>query len=89
MLRDGELCVCHIVDVLGVPQPKVSRHLSYLRKAKLVLTRREGHWSYYRLAPAANEFHRKLLECLNCCFRDVPELARDSKRVAKRRNCCG
>ena len=37
MLSGGELCVCHIVDVLGVPQPKVSRHLAYLRKAGLVL----------------------------------------------------
>ena len=44
MLRDGELCVCDIVDVLGVPQPKASRHLSYLRKAGLVEARKDGLW---------------------------------------------
>ena len=88
MLRDGELCVCHIVDVLGVPQPKASRHLAYLRKAGLVKARREGQWSYYRLAPARTAFHQKLLDCLSCCFNDVPELAKDSKRLGIRKGCC-
>jgi ArsR family transcriptional regulator len=88
MLRDGELCVCHIVDVLGVPQPKASRHLAYLRKAGLVKARREGQWSYYRLAPARTAFHQKLLDCLSCCFDDVPELAKDSKRLARAKSCC-
>jgi ArsR family transcriptional regulator, arsenate/arsenite/antimonite-responsive transcriptional repressor len=88
MLRDGELCVCHIVNVLGVPQPKASRHLAYLRRAGLVTTRKQGLWSYYSLAPARSEFHEKLLACLGCCFRDVPELAKDAKRVAVHRSCC-
>jgi ArsR family transcriptional regulator len=79
--RGGEVCVCDLVDVLGVPQPKVSRHLAYLRKAGLVKARKQGLWSYYRLAPAAGAFHEKLLECLTCCFRDVPELARDAERL--------
>ncbi len=88
LLGDGELCVCHLVDVLDVPQPKASRHLAYLRKAGLVLARKEGLWSYYRLAPARNAFHQKLLDCLGCCFRDVPELADDGKRLAARLKCC-
>ncbi|MBL7650397.1 MAG: helix-turn-helix transcriptional regulator, partial [Candidatus Hydrogenedentes bacterium] len=86
-LRDGELCVCHIVDVLGVPQPKASRHLAYLRRAGLVLARKEGQWSYYRLAPARGAVHQKLLECLSCCFDEVPELAKDV-RLASRKRCC-
>ena len=89
LLHPGELCVCDLVEVLGVPQPKVSRHLAYLRKARLVLARKEGLWSYYRLAPAANEFHRKLLECLACCFNDVPELSKDASRLRRRRAACG
>jgi ArsR family transcriptional regulator, arsenate/arsenite/antimonite-responsive transcriptional repressor len=52
LLLPGELCVCHIVDVLDLPQPKVSRHLAYLRRTGLVLARKEGLWNYYRLAPA-------------------------------------
>jgi ArsR family transcriptional regulator len=89
MLRGGELCVCHIVDVLGVPQPKASRHLAYLRKARLVTARKQGQWSYYSLAPARTTFHQKLLDCLGCCFEDVPELTKDSKRLAIVRGCCG
>ena len=89
MLRDGELCVCHIVDVLGVPQPKASRHLAYLRKVGLVKARKQGQWSYYQLAPARTAFHQKLLDCLSCCFDDVPELAKDAKRLGIRKGCCG
>jgi ArsR family transcriptional regulator len=89
MLRDGELCVCHIVELLGVPQPKASRHLAYLRKAGLVRARKQGQWSYYRLAPAKNKFHRTLLDCLCCCFQEVPELARDAKKLARHKACCG
>jgi ArsR family transcriptional regulator len=81
MLRGGELCVCDIVEVLGVPQPKASRHLAYLRKAGLVEARKEGLWSYYRLTPSRNNFHGKLLECLECCFQDVSELAKDAQRL--------
>jgi ArsR family transcriptional regulator len=81
MLKDGELCVCDIVEVLGVPQPKASRHLAYLRKAGLVQARKDGLWNYYKLTTARNKFHGKLLECLSCCFQDVPELAGDAKRL--------
>ena len=81
LARGGEVCVCDLVDVLAVPQPKVSRHLAYLRKAGLVQARKDGLWSYYRLAPARGAFHGKLLECLACCFRDVPELAQDAARL--------
>lgn len=87
MLRDGELCVCHIVEVLGVPQPTASRHLAYLRRARLVIARKEGLWSYYRLTPARTKFHEKLLDCLS--FADVPEFATDAKQVTcLRKRCC-
>lgn len=85
VLRGGELCVCDIVDVLRVPQPKASRHLAYLRKAGLVVARKDGLWSYYSLAPARNPFHGKLLDCLGCCFGAVPELAKDAKRLGRAR----
>lgn len=88
MLRGGETCVCDLQTVLDVPQPKVSRHLAYLRKAGLVSARKEGLWSYYTLAPARNEFHQKLLDCLCCCPKDVPELAADSKRLRRRESGC-
>jgi ArsR family transcriptional regulator, arsenate/arsenite/antimonite-responsive transcriptional repressor len=90
LLLPGELCVCHIVDVLELPQPKISRHLAYLRRTGLVLVRKDGLWNYYRLAPARRPFHQKLLECLESCFRDVPELAEDGRRLKKSfaSRCC-
>jgi ArsR family transcriptional regulator len=90
LLQDGELCVCDLTSVLRVPQPTASRHLAYLRRAGLVTVRKEQSWAYYSLAEPRNSFHAKLLECLRCCFSEVPELARDatrrSKSVASR--CC-
>ena len=88
----GELCVGDLVAVIGVPQPAASRHLAYLRQAGLVVVRREGLWKHYSLALARNSVHRSLIACLAGCFRDVPELAADLKRLRKIRRekaCCG
>ena len=87
----GEVCVCDLQRVLGVPQAKVSRHLAYLRRAGLVRARKHGLWSYYALAPARDAVHRKLLECLATCFTQVPELARDQLRLKRCKcapSCC-
>jgi ArsR family transcriptional regulator len=50
LLKDGEVCVCHIHASLGVPQPTASRHLAYLRRVGLVQARRERIWMHYSLA---------------------------------------
>lgn len=88
LLLRGELCVCDIVSTLDVPQPTTSRHLAYLRKAGLVEARREGLWMHYRLAPARSAMHKKLIECLSCCFQDFPQLAKDAKRLGRCTKCC-
>ncbi|HEX7378665.1 MAG TPA: metalloregulator ArsR/SmtB family transcription factor [Pirellulales bacterium] len=81
LLRGGEVCVCDLVTVLNLPQPKVSRHLAYLRKAGLVTVRKEGHWAYYRLAPAEAPFQAALFECLSWCAAELPQLERDAKHL--------
>ena len=53
LLADEELCVCHLVEDLGVPQPLVSHHLRVLRDAGLVESERYRYWTYYRLRPRA------------------------------------
>lgn len=73
LLLDGELCVCDIMRVLDMSQPKISRHLAYLRRAGLVQARREGLWMHYRLRIARGRFHESLLQCLKNCFRAAPE----------------
>jgi ArsR family transcriptional regulator, arsenate/arsenite/antimonite-responsive transcriptional repressor len=88
LLRGGERCVCELTDTLRCPQPKASRHLAYLRKAGLVTARKQGLWAYYKLAPARNAFHAKLLECLAACSADVPVMQRDVKRIACSDQCC-
>ena len=50
MLAGGELCVCQIIEMLGLAPSTVSKHMSILRQAGLVETRKEGRWIYYRLA---------------------------------------
>jgi ArsR family transcriptional regulator len=91
ILRGGECCVGDLVIVLGVEQPSASRHLAYLRRAGLVTVRRAGLWKYYSLAPAGGTAHAKLLECLACCFQDVPQLRQDRARAGRLRKaggCC-
>jgi ArsR family transcriptional regulator len=83
LLRGGECCVGNLVEILQIEQPSASRHLAYLRRAGLVTVRKAGLWSYYALAPAEEPFHAKLLECLACCFSEVPELCADQARAEK------
>lgn len=84
LLRGGELCVCHLVAVLGVPQPTASRHLSYLRRVGLVVARKEGLWSYYRLSPSGDKLHKMLQDCLVQCFREDAVFAKDEERLRLR-----
>jgi ArsR family transcriptional regulator len=91
LLQGGECCVGDLVDILKVEQPSASRHLAYLRRAGLVVVRKAGLWSFYSLGPAREPFHQKLLECLACCFREVPQLQADQRRARKVRKaggCC-
>lgn len=48
-LRNRELCVCQLVEMLKLSPPSVSKHLALLKRADLVLSRKEGRWIYYRL----------------------------------------
>jgi ArsR family transcriptional regulator, arsenate/arsenite/antimonite-responsive transcriptional repressor len=91
LLHDKELCVGDIVDILQVPQPRISRHLAHLRKARLVTVRKSGLWSFYSLTPAQTAFHRKLLSCLRNCFSEVPQIQADQARAAETKEsggCC-
>jgi ArsR family transcriptional regulator len=92
LIRDREFCVGDIVSVLRLPQPTVSRHLAYLRRAGLVTGRKDGLWVYYSLAAPQSSFQERLIGCLAGCFDDVPDIARDAQRAGKVRRsgggCC-
>ena len=81
LLSGGELCVCDIMSVVKAPQPKISRHLAYLRRHGLVETKREGQWVYYSLSKPTGGFHKRLLACLDDCLDEAPVFGRDRKAL--------
>jgi ArsR family transcriptional regulator len=54
LMGDQEICVCYFVEILEQGQPKISRHLAYLRRAGIVEARREGKWMHYRIVMPPN-----------------------------------
>jgi ArsR family transcriptional regulator len=89
LLTKGEICVCDLITVLQASQPKVSRHLGYLKRAGLVVDRKEGPWRHYSLAPATSSIQKRLLGCVEGCLDDLPALRRDAKKLGtlSRRSC--
>ena len=65
LLRKGELCVCDLTASLELPQPKVSRHLSYLKKERWVSGRRGGKWMYYKLSIPRHPILIRVMEALH------------------------
>ena len=87
--EDREVCVCHLHDALELPQPTVSRHLAYLRKAGVVSGRKEGLWVHYKLARSRTGLGRILLGCLGSCLGDQAIFGDDLKRLDRAISCCG
>ena len=86
LIGDTELCVCFFVQALQVPQPTISRHLAYLRKAQLVQARREGLWMHYRVVrPADLQVAKVLQNVLEWCS-NQPDMKKDRSRLVQA--CC-
>lgn len=86
LLAGGEVCVCHIHESLGLPQSKVSRHLAYLRRARIVNARKQGLWVYYSIAshPAPLSL---VLSSVSHCLGHVGAVRRDRKRLEAKTGC--
>jgi len=76
LFNHTELCVCDIMEALGITQSKASRHLATLRHAGLVVDRKEAAWSYYSICPTDNELERGLLDGLRVKLADHPGAVR-------------
>ena len=85
LIEGGEVCVCHLQDVLKTNQPKISRHLAYLRKAGLVEARRDGKWSHYRLKELEADLEKILSQTLTH-LKIEPQIKKDLQRL-KRVTC--
>lgn len=83
-LMDGrEVCVCYFVDVLRQGQPKISRHLAYLRRAGIVAARREGKWMHYRITVPANIGAARVLREALAVLREDRAMQADRHRLHK------
>ena len=84
MLAGGELCVCQIIEMLGLAPSTVSKHMSILKQAGLVEANKQGRWMHYSLAGrnAPNEI-KKIISWLISCLEDEPEIQRDKKELYK------
>lgn len=82
LMRKGELCVCFLQGALETNQPKISRHLAYLKRAGLVKARREGKWTYYSIEKQPAKVQRLLSAALGL-LNDDPVIERDRQRVKK------
>ena len=85
LLKDGEVCVCHIQGGLQLPQPTISRHLAYLRNTGLVEARRDGVWMHYRLSEAASPVIETVLGAALHAMTHAPSTERDMARMRKER----
>lgn len=83
LIQEGEVCVCYLVEVLGTSQPTVSRHLAYLKRAGVVLDRKDGLWVHYRLAEDLHEHARRMLNCLKTCCLETPEMQSDVLKLRR------
>lgn len=81
LLAHEELCVCHIEAALNLSQPNASRHLAILRTARVVDTRREGNWIYYRIARQEDPGRRAQLRTLVSSFAKSDLLKKDVARL--------
>ena len=86
LAAENEVCVYFMVDVLGTNQPKISRHLAYLKKMGLVETRKDGLRVNYRLASQLSVPGQRILECLSACFNGIEELSADVQKLRRIRN---
>src|SRR6476469_1416078 len=83
LMRGDEVCVCFLVEILKTNQPKISRHLAYLRRAGVVAARREGIWMHYRIATPPDENAAKVLTDVREWLANDTAMQQDRKRLDK------
>jgi ArsR family transcriptional regulator len=83
LLGQNEVCVCHLHDSLGLPQPTVSRHLAYLRRVGLVAVRREGVWMHYQVSRSLDPVVQSVVDAAVDALRQVPTTSQDRKQFQR------
>ncbi len=86
LMDDQEICVCYFVEILDQAQPKISRHLAYLRRAGIVEARRDGKWMHYRIVMPANIGAAQVLRQTLAWMKEEKSMQNDRSRLT--RACC-
>ncbi len=86
LMGDDEVCVCFFVEVLRTNQPKISRHLAYLRRAGVVAARREGKWMHYRIVSPPDSHAARVFQEVRTWLAEDREMQQDRARFIK--VCC-
>lgn len=86
LMGDQELCVCYFVEILNQSQPKISRHLAYLRNAGIVSARRDGKWMHYRIVMPPNRGAADVLQQVLQSLREERAMQADRTKLSKA--CC-
>src|SRR4026209_1894771 len=89
LLTRSPLCVCHFQGILGEPQVKISKHLSYLRNRGMVVATRDRNWMVYTLPKKRSHELEANFKGLQACVHSDPMFARDLTKLTRlRENCC-
>ncbi|MCP9494998.1 MAG: metalloregulator ArsR/SmtB family transcription factor [Pyrinomonadaceae bacterium MAG19_C2-C3] len=86
LMGSDEVCVCYFVEVMRLNQPKISRHLAYLRRAGVVAARREGKWMHYRIIEPEDARAKRVFAEVRTWLAEDREMQRDRERLMK--VCC-
>jgi ArsR family transcriptional regulator len=86
LMGDQEICVCYLVEILEQGQPKISRHLAYLRRAGIVAARRDGKWMHYRIVMPPNIGAAEVLRQTLSWLKEDRKMQADRARLSKA--CC-
>ena len=86
LMGETEVCVCFFVEVLRTNQPKISRHLAYLRRAGVVAARCEGKWMHYRIVEPPDAHAARIFREVRAWLKEDAAMQRDRARLVK--FCC-
>ena len=86
LVADKEICVCYFVGILKISQPKISRHLAYLRRAGIVAARRQGRWMHYRLLAPRDAVASAILKETLAHLGQLPDMQADLANLET--SCC-
>lgn len=85
LLTRGPLCVCHLQELLGEPQVKISKHLAYLKEKQVVEAQRHQNWMIYSLPRTPSPELEANLKCLQDCVQSDPVFRKDLAKLKKLR----